>query len=102
MAEPLLVVSRDTLILITIIDCYTSQTLLMSLHFSVLLLCHTNTFCLFFIVHFSVFSFLFSYSYSFLLLFFRILYSPKLSFFFLNNPPPPEISPLPLHDALPI
>src|SRR5256885_7174131 len=26
----------------------------------------------------------------------------SLSFFFLNDPPPPEISPLPLHDPLPI
>src|SRR2546430_8291346 len=26
----------------------------------------------------------------------------SLCFFFLNNPAPPEISPLPLHDALPI
>src|SRR2546429_4872750 len=38
-----------------------------------------------------------------LLFFYDIIKSPTLLFFFFfNNPPPPKISPLPLHDALPI
>src|SRR5256885_5154895 len=39
-----------------------------------------------------------------LILFFMFMLSPLISFFFffLNNPAPPEISPLPLPDALPI
>src|SRR2546421_11416785 len=44
------------------------------------------------------------YTFSFisLFLFLLILHLPYLFFFFLNDPAPPEIYPLPLHAALPI
>src|SRR2546427_8226436 len=38
----------------------------------------------------------------FISLYSRLYRSPLCFFFFLNDPPPTEISPLPLHDALPI
>src|SRR5256885_7184933 len=50
--------------------------------------------------NYSIFTFSFTLHYDFFL--FSTLPSFFFFFFFLNDPAPPEISPLPLHDALPI